>query len=213
MKKSILSCRNISFFHGEKKIIRSLSCEVTYGDRISLIGPSGSGKTSFLRLCAGLEKPSSGEILLRGETVASSSIFVPPGKRHIGFVFQNFALFDKVNIQKNIYYGCQNSEHEQEAIRLIELFKLQDHLKKYPHQLSGGEKQKVALARSLAVKTDLIFLDEPFSSIDSGQTKFLIEEMKELFSILKITALMVTHSPEEAELFSDRIIDFEKINS
>ncbi len=205
MKNVILSCQNLCFSHGDKKIISDLNFQMFSGEKVALLGESGSGKTSFLRLCAGLEKPDSGIIELRGQKVFGPDVFVPPQERKIGFVFQNFALFDKINVKNNILYGCKTTEHFVEAQRLIETFRLSDHLKKYPHQLSGGEKQKVALARSLAVKTDLIFLDEPFSSIDTSQTTYLIEEMKELFSVLKVTALMVTHSAQEAELFSDRI--------
>jgi ABC-type Fe3+/spermidine/putrescine transport system ATPase subunit len=206
---NILEFRNVNFCYNERFIIKDLSTVIKPGERVSLIGPSGSGKTTFLRLAAGLEKPRSGEIFLRGQKVADEKIFVPASQRGVGFVFQNFALFEKVSVEKNIYYGCKTQENRQEAQRLIELMGLQIHLKKYPSQLSGGERQRVALVRSLAIKPDLIFLDEPFSSIDPRQTLFLINEIKQVFTQLNVTALMVSHSMSDAENFSSHLMKFE----
>jgi len=205
--KTILECKNLCFSYPGKDVLKGFGCEIFPGERVSLLGQSGCGKTSLLRIFAGLEKPVSGDVLLRGEVVASSNQFVPASDRNIGFVFQNFALFEKISVEKNIYYGCKTKAHKEEAEKLIGLMKLGEHLQKKPFQLSGGERQKVALARSLAVKPDIIFLDEPFSSIDPGQTEFLIKEIKELFANLGVTALMVTHSPDESRLFSDRVIN------
>ena len=202
----VLECRNLSFSYPEKTLFKDFNLQIKKGERVSILGESGCGKTSLLRVCAGLEKPSGGEVLLRGQTVVNDSVFVPVNKRNIGFVFQNFALFEKVSVEKNIFYGCKNDSHKEEAKKLIEIMKLSNHLKKYPYQLSGGEKQKVALARSLALQPDLIFLDEPFSSIDPDQTQFLMKEVINLFEKLDVTALMVTHSIEESQLFSSRTV-------
>lgn len=205
---SILSAKNLHFSYGEKKILNNFSCEVQKGERLCYLGASGCGKTTFLRICAGLEKPTSGEVILRGTKACGDNTFVHPSKRKVGFVFQNFALFEKISVQKNIEYGCQKPEDFDEAKKLIGLLSLESHLNKYPHQLSGGEKQKVALARSLALKPDVILLDEPFSSIDTDQTEYLIKEMTELFEKLKVTAVMVTHSKEEARQFATRVETF-----
>ncbi len=202
-----MECRNINYSHPGKQVLSDFNCRIESAEAVAILGPSGCGKTSLLRLLAGLARPDSGEILLRGEVIADGQTFVPPEKRSVGFVFQNFALFEKVSVERNIYYGCKTQSDKEEARRLIDLMNLQNHLQKKPYQLSGGEKQKVALARTLALRPDILLMDEPFSSIDPGQTQFLIKEIKLLFKELKITSLMVTHSPQVSEKFSDRIIN------
>lgn len=204
----ILESRHLCFSYGVHPILENFSCQINSGEKIAILGESGCGKTSFLRLVAGLERPKSGEIYLRGHLVSGPNNFIEPSRRGLGYVFQNFALFEKVNVSKNIHYGCQNESHNEEAQKLISLMNLKQHLDKKPHQLSGGERQKVALARSLAQKPDILLLDEPFSSIDPSQTDYLIDELKELFIELQVTALMVTHSREESKRFSDRVIEF-----
>jgi iron(III) transport system ATP-binding protein len=200
--------KGVSFKRDQRFILNNYSCQIQWGERLAIIGASGSGKTTFLRLCAGLERLHAGQIFLRGQQVDGDSIFQPPHQRHIGFVFQNFALFEGVKIKHNIYYGCKRSEDYQEADRLIQLMGLENHLNKRPSQLSGGERQKVALARSLALKPDIILLDEPLSSIDAHQSEYLINEMISLFDRLSVTAVMVTHSPQEAQAFATRKLEF-----
>ncbi len=207
-----MECRNVNFSHPGKQVLRDFNCRIDSTEAVAVLGPSGCGKTSLLRLLAGLARPDSGQILLRGEVIADVHTFVPPEKRSVGFVFQNFALFEKVSVERNIFYGCKTAADKEEARRLIDLMNLQSHLQKKPYQLSGGEKQKVALARTLALRPDILLMDEPFSSIDPGQTQFLIKEIKTLFKELKITSLMVTHSLQVSEKFADRIIQFEGVN-
>ena len=206
MKIPMIECFSLDFIREKKTILKNFNCSIERGHLVSLIGPNGSGKTSFLRLCAGFERPTNGEIRLRGKVVADGKTFIPVTRRGIGFVFQSLALFEKVNIEKNIFYGCKTEAHKEEAWRLTELMGLKRYLEKYPNELSGGERQKLALVRSLAVKPDIMFLDEPFSSIDRNQTEVLIGEIKKLFEDLKITAIMVTHSEGESELFSSRTL-------
>lgn len=210
MKISMIECESLSFKREERTVFENFNCSMEKGELVSLLGPNGSGKTSFLRLCAGFERPANGEIKLRGKVVANREVFISTSQRGIGFVFQDLALFEKVNVEKNIFYGCKTKDHRQEAWRLTELMGLQEYLKKFPGELSGGERQKLALVRSLAVKPDIMFLDEPFSSIDKSQTEILIEEIKKLFKDLEITALMVTHSERESELFSSRVLEFSR---
>ncbi len=203
---TIMECQNLTFSHPGKSVLKNFDCAIEKGELVALFGPSGCGKTSLLRLFAGLVQPEGGAIYLRGEKVADANTFVKPEIRRLGFVFQSFALFEKVTIKKNIFYGCKTQEDHQRAEELIGLMNLPSHLEKYPHQLSGGEKQKVALVRTLALQPDILLLDEPFSNIDPSQTDFLIGEMKSLFKELGVTALMVTHSPQVSQLFADRTI-------
>jgi len=208
MNPNIIEFQDVDFYRGELPILESVNCQIQKGERVALFGSSGSGKTTFLRLCAGLERVNKGHIFLRGVEVSGPGKFTPPGERKIGFVFQNYALFEKVKVLKNILYGCKTLSDKEEAYRLIKLMDLSQHLEKWPMQLSGGERQKVALARSLALRPDIILLDEPFASLDPEQSRFLIGEMKTLFSRLNVTAVMVTHSEEEAHLFAQRIFKF-----
>ncbi len=208
MNSPMIECESLGFKRESKNILENFNCSIEKGHLVSLLGPNGSGKTSFLRLCAGFEKPTSGEIKLRGKVVANREIFIPASQRGIGFVFQNLALFEKVSVEKNIFYGCKTKDHRDEARRLTDIMGLREYLKKFPGELSGGERQKLALVRSLAVKPDIMFLDEPFSSIDRNQTEALIEEIKRLFKDLGITAVMVTHSERESKLFSSRTLRF-----
>ena len=208
MSFPMIECKLLCFKRGVRNILENFNCSIEKGHLVSLLGPNGSGKTSFLRLCAGFERPTGGEIKLRGKVVANSGVFIPVSQRGIGFVFQNLALFEKVSVEKNIFYGCKTKAHRDEAGRLMDITGLREYLKKFPGELSGGERQKLALVRSLAVKPDIMFLDEPFSSIDANQTKTLIEEIKKIFEDLKITAIMVTHSKRESELFSSHTLGF-----
>lgn len=208
MKGLAIEFRGVDFNRGQTQILNGMNLRVELGERLAIIGSSGSGKTTCLRLCAGLERASAGQILLRGVAVDSKNTFVPPHQRRIGFVFQNYALFEKVSVEKNIFYGCKTSSHYEEAERLMEVLDLRRHLQKWPGQLSGGERQKVALLRSLALKPDIMLLDEPFSSLDGEQSFSLIQEIKDLFTQLQVTAIMVTHSKAEADAFASRTYRF-----
>ncbi len=209
MNCPMIECQSLGFKRKSLSLFENFNCSIEKGHLVSLLGSNGSGKTSFLRLCAGFEKPTRGKIKLRGQVVANRDIFVSASQRGIGFVFQSLALFEKVNVEKNVFYGCKTGNHRDEARRLTDLMGLQGHLKKFPGELSGGERQKLALIRSLAVQPDIMFLDEPFSSIDRNQTESLIEEIRTLFKSLEITAIMVTHSERESKLFSPHTLNFE----
>lgn len=205
---SVLELKQVSFSYDKQQVIKNLSLQVKKGERVAISGPSGCGKSTFLRLCAGLEKPQQGEVFLRGQLVAGSNTWVPAKKRQVGYVFQNFALFERVTVKKNIFYGCKTEKDKTAAYKLIELMSLGAHLNKEPHQLSGGEQQRVALARSLAVQPDLLFLDEPFSNLDASLSFALVTEFISLFEALGITSLMVTHSKKEADSFATRVLNF-----
>ena len=153
------------------KTIDNLSFSVKDGTIACLLGPSGCGKTSTLRLIAGLETPSAGLITINEKCVANDSIFVPPDMREIGFVFQDFALFPHLTVQQNIGWGLTQLDQDQKTSRIQELMKqtsMLGHKDKYPLELSGGEQQRVSLARALAPQPKLLLLDEPFSSLDAN---------------------------------------------
>ena len=177
------------------------------GEVLALLGPSGCGKTTTLRLIAGLEIPDGGRISLAGQEVSSEHVFVPPEKRKLGLVFQDYALFPHLTVAQNIRFGLQKLRSDvdarvQEMLVLTRLLKLAH---RFPHELSGGEQQRTALARCLAPYPHMLLLDEPFSSLDASLRKELRAEVKEILRETQITTILVTHDQEEALSMSDRL--------
>ena len=179
-----------------------------------LFGPSGCGKTTLLRCIAGLTSMNEGEISLGDRCFFSTKkkITIPPQKRNIGFVFQDYALFPHYNVRQNILYGVRSKEKdvEQRFQDLLLLLKIEHLTERRPNTLSGGEKQRVALARALITQPEILLLDEPLSALDSNTRKELQEELKKLHSIWKIPFLLVTHDYEEATYLGDEIILMEQ---
>ena len=208
MNNPILSCNNISKTFGISKAVTNLSFELYKGDILSILGPSGCGKTTLLRLIAGLENPTSGEIMLSNRTVYGQNINIPPNKRHLGMIFQDYALFSHLTVEDNISFGIShlNSDEKKKIIsNCLEITKLSDQEKKFPHELSGGQQQRVALARTLATNPSLILMDEPFSNLD---TQLRLELRNQVHAILRqtnTTTIFVTHDRDEAFVLSDKI--------
>ena len=193
------------------------------GEIISLLGPSGCGKTTLLRLIAGFERPDAGSIAIAGETVASEGVWVHPEHRHLGMVFQEYALFPHLTVADNVAFGLQKrrgdkfslkvwrkSMTDAKAIRdrvseLLELVGLHGLEKRYPHELSGGQRQRVALARALAPSPEMVLLDEPLSNLDLQVRLYLREEVRKILKNTGTTAIFVTHDREEALVISDRV--------
>ena len=175
------------------------------GELVTLLGPSGCGKTTALRIAAGFEKQLSGDFIVDGLNLNNIS----PEKRNIGVVFQNYALFPHLTVEENIAYGLykkkSNKEISEEVNYLLESLYLKNYNKRDISSLSGGEKQRVALGRSLAIKPRLLLLDEPLSALDADLRKKLRAEIKSVQEEFKITTLYVTHDQEEALAVSDRI--------
>lgn len=193
--------------------VDELNLEVNKGEIVTLLGPSGCGKTTTLRLIAGFESPDSGEILIDGIRVAGKKTFVPPEKRNVGIVLQEFALFPHLNVRKNIAFGLRNlnkSEAEERIKSMIELTGLQGLEERYPYQLSGGQQQRVALARALAPSPLIVLFDEPFASIDPDLRSRMRIELKKILKKAGVTAVFVTHDQEEAFLIADRIVVMNK---
>lgn len=208
-----IELKNISKKFGEVTAVNDVNFTVNEGELMALLGPSGGGKTTVLRMIAGLEMPTEGDIFVRGERVND----VPVQKRNIGFVFQSYALFKNMNVFKNIAFGLKIKQWKGADIKarvaeLMELFGLGGLEKRYPHQLSGGQRQRVAIARALAPKPSVLLLDEPFGAVDAKIRQELREWLVTLHHDLNVTTIFVTHDQEEAMEVSNRIVIFSKGN-
>lgn len=205
----MLALDQVSLRYGKNIVVKNVSFGVRDGEMLCLLGPSGCGKTSVLRLIAGLERPHAGTISINGRTVASTGEIVPPHKRDVGLLFQDFALFPHLTVGENIRYGLAKIDRREAGNRVAELLRqiqLEQHTDKYPHMLSGGEQQRVALARALAPRPNVLLLDEPFSGLDTMLREQMSEEMALTLRELGVTSIMVTHDPEEALTLADRIV-------
>jgi len=193
---------------GEKEVVADLSFRLGPGSIGCLLGPSGCGKTTVLRLIAGFEAVSSGEILLNGEPVSRPGHSVPPERRRVGMVFQDYALFPHLTVEGNVTFGLHRWPARERAARVRELLALvglEGHERAYPHELSGGQQQRVALARALAPKPELLLLDEPFSNLDVELRERLGLELRQILKQEGITAILVTHDQQEAFAMADEI--------
>jgi spermidine/putrescine transport system ATP-binding protein len=186
--------------------VDSIDLEIGAGEFFSLLGPSGCGKTTTLRLIAGFERPTSGDVRLDGESLAA----VPPDRRNVNTVFQSYALFPHLDVLANVAFGMRyqkvaRKERERRAKEALELVELGDYSKRRPHQLSGGQQQRVALARALVLRPAVLLLDEPLGALDAKIRRQLRIELKALQEEVGTTFIFVTHDQEEALSMSDRI--------
>lgn len=199
---------NVSHSFDNSIILRNFSMKLIKGEVVSLLGPSGCGKTTLLRLASGIEKIQNGEIKLNNEIVSSSKVHIKPEKRRVGYVFQDSALFPHLTILENIFFGLSKSKIIEQTNKIknlmdeIDVSNLKDF---FPHQLSGGQQQQVSLVRSIASNPQLILLDEPYSNLDSRLREKIRDQMLHILREYNISALLVTHDPEEAMFMSDKI--------
>ena len=206
----MLYIQGISKSYGKQNVLRNFNLDIESGEIISVVGSSGSGKTTLLRLISGLEIPDNGQITLKNKIVSSDNNFVRPEDRDCSLVFQDYALFPNMSMRQNIYFG-KNSESNKEKIeQLIEITDIESILEKFPHQCSGGEQQRVALVRSLAIDPSLVLMDEPLSNLDYNLKANLALVIRNLLKKFKITAIIVTHDIMDAMEMSDRIIVIDK---
>lgn len=199
-----LSLDNISHSYEANQILDGLSLSVAQGAFVSLIGPSGSGKSTVLRLVAGLEELQAGALHIDGKDMSQ----IGPANRGVGMVFQYPSLFPHLDVAENITFGIRKQpKQEQRAstVHWLEALGLKGYEARYPHQLSGGEQQRVALARTLVMKPKILLLDEPFANLDALLRKTMRDEVLELLKQQKITTMLVTHDPAEALAVSDKI--------
>jgi iron(III) transport system ATP-binding protein len=199
---------HVSVAYGKNEVVSDILVELHEGDIGCLLGPSGCGKTTLLRAIAGFEPVSAGVIQIDGVTVSTMRRTLPPEKREVGMVFQDFALFPHLTIADNISFGIRNFSWKAQKARvdeLLELTGLPEFGKRYPHELSGGQQQRIAVARALAPRPKLLLLDEPFSSMDVELREQLAADVRRILKKEKITAILVTHDQNEAFAMADKI--------
>ena len=206
-----IELKNVTKTFGNVTVVKQVTFSVRDGELMALLGPSGGGKTTVLRMIAGLEMPTSGDVLIRGRRVNNLSV----QQRNIGFVFQNYALFKNMSVFKNIAFGLKIKKWKKADIQtrieeLLNLFGLEGLAKRYPHQLSGGQRQRVAIARALAPKPSVLLLDEPFGAVDAKIRQELREWLVTLHHDLNVTTIFVTHDQEEALEVANRIVIFSR---
>ncbi len=206
-KENFVVLKNVCKRFGDKTVIGNLDLEIKKGALVTLLGPSGCGKTTVLRLVAGLEKPSSGQIFIDGEDVTNTSI----QHRDICMVFQSYALFPHMSLAGNVGYGLkmlgmEKAEIKQRVDDALKLVDLEGFAERYVDQISGGQQQRVALARALVLKPKVLLFDEPLSNLDANLRRNMRETIRELQQRFNITSLYVTHDQAEAFAVSDTVI-------
>lgn len=206
MDKVHLQLKNVCVGFSKELVVRDVSFKLEKGQIGCLVGPSGCGKTTLLRAIAGFEGLRAGSISLVGKEISNSAWKLPPEKRSIGIVFQEFALYPHLSVEKNIAFGLHGHETQDLIVdKFVKLVGLEKVRKHFPYELSGGQQQRVALARALAPGPEVLLLDEPFSQLDPHLKERLIDEMKYLFKSLGTTVLMVSHQQDEAFDLADSI--------
>jgi putative spermidine/putrescine transport system ATP-binding protein len=204
---AFLTLTNINKIFGTTTAVDNFNLEVEKGEFVSFLGPSGCGKTTTLRMVAGFETPTSGQIIVNGQEITN----IPPNQRNVGMVFQSYALFPNLNVADNIGFGLMVArkpkvEIEKRVTEMLSLIHMSTFGKRYPYQMSGGQQQRVALARALAIRPQVLLLDEPLSALDAKIRLELRTEIRAIQRELGITTIYVTHDQEEALSLSDRIV-------
>jgi len=202
-----LSLTNLYKVFGNTTAVENFNIQVEKGEFISFLGPSGCGKTTTLRMVAGFESPSQGQILVNGVDITNK----PPNQRNVGMVFQSYALFPNMTVADNIGFGLKVAKKSKEEIKnrveeMLNLIHMPAFAKRYPYQMSGGQQQRVALARALAIQPQVLLLDEPLSALDAKIRLELRTEIRSIQQKMGITTIYVTHDQEEALSLSDRVV-------
>ncbi|KYG28283.1 ABC transporter ATP-binding protein [Alkalihalobacillus trypoxylicola] len=208
---SFIHLENVSkkFNPSNYSAVNSVNLEVNQGEIITLLGPSGCGKTTTLRMIAGFEQPTSGRLRIDSKEVFGEHVNIPPEKRGIGMVFQDYALFPHLTIEKNVAFGLNRwklLDKRKRVKEVLELVGLSEFSKRYPSELSGGQQQRVALARALAPKPHLVLMDEPFSNLDAGLRERMRHDVTSILRKSGTTAIIVTHDQKDAFAVSDQVV-------
>jgi iron(III) transport system ATP-binding protein len=195
--------------YGDLRALDGVSLTIAPGELVCLLGHSGCGKTTLLRVAAGVEAPTSGRVLMDGLEVSGPAAFVPPERRGIGLMFQDYALFPHLSVIENVMFGLRHMETREAEVaarRALSRVGLERYAAEYPHTLSGGEQQRVALARSIAPRPGVLLMDEPFSNLDRRMRDAIRDETVAILRESGATTVVVTHDPEEAMMIADRIV-------
>lgn len=203
MTDNLISVADVTVRFGDTTALDGFSLDVPAGSLLTLVGPSGCGKTTALRVIAGFQDVDSGTVSIRGSEILGEGVNVPPEKRRVGMVFQEYALFPHISVAENVGYGVRGSNRGQRVGEVLELVGLTGYERRFPNELSGGEQQRVALARALAPEPDVVLLDEPFSNLDAPQRERMRRELKKIIRAAKVTAVLVTHDQAEALAIAD----------
>lgn len=207
---NVLKIENLSFaYEANQTVLTDFSLSMGKGEIVAIKGRSGCGKSTILRLIAGLEKNQQGNIFINNELINE----VPPHLRRVGFVFQSLALFPHLTVYKNIAFGLRNVSKEEERKLVEDIAKkveIEDMLDRYPHEISGGQQQRAAIARSLIVKPDILLLDEPFTALDEDLKDAVRKDIRRILETFNITTIIVTHDIKDATGLGARVIELSK---
>ena len=203
MNKEFLRITNLNYKIENKTILKNLNLSIAEGEFVAIMGPSGCGKTSLLRIISGLAKQTSGVISVNNQILADENNFIEPEARNLGLVVQEKVLFPHLNVKNNIMFGLKTKAMDS-VNKMVDQFKINKLLDYYPHQLSGGEAQRVALTRTLVTAPKLLLLDEPFNGLDEKLKKDIYPDLQELLKQNNTTTIMVSHNTEEVQELSDR---------
>lgn len=205
---SILEINNLHFKYNKDSILEDINLSLNEGEILCILGPSGCGKSTLLQCISGFENIDQGSITYNSEVVSSNTINKSPETRKMALVFQDYALFPHMNVEKNIQFALRNKNKKEQLETLVNVSKLvglNNKLKSFPHELSGGEQQRVAIARAIATGSNLILFDEPFSNLDQTLRKKLRLELRQILKDSKVSAIFITHDQNEAYDIADRI--------
>lgn len=208
MKKNLLNLKQVYFEVNSNHVLRNINLVIDEGSFVSIVGKSGSGKTTLLKIISGLKKQTKGTILLNNEILSNDDIFVEPEDRKLGLVVQEKVLFPHLNVKANVEFGIASDDKKNEkCIEMLKKFHISNLIDKYPHEISGGEAQRVALARTLVTKPRVLLLDEPFNGLDQGLKDEIYPDIKKILKENKMTTIMVSHDLSEVKSLSNEIYE------